>query len=144
MQKLSFHFWIRRGKLLPPPSNTPIHPLFPPLPLWYISVVFSYASAVYVLFHMYGCAPQLTHLPLPQGSWRQVVYIWTSEIPPSFPLGQESYIAKPFRFYDYQRPCADVNSPYKRNPELTQPISIITPGRTQDGNFLKSKRNKLT
>ncbi len=46
------------------------------------------------------------------------INFWT--IPHSFPLGEASDEAKPYHLNVKQRPCADVNSPYKRNDELTQ------------------------
>ncbi len=41
-------------------------------------------------------------------------------IPPCSPLGLESNIAKPYLSNVLQRPCTDVNSPYKRNAKLNQ------------------------
>ncbi len=37
----------------------------------------------------------------------------------SSPLGKACYIANPYQLHVLQRPCSDVNSPYKRNAELT-------------------------
>ncbi len=43
-------------------------------------------------------------------------------MPPSSPLGEVTDTAKPNQIYiyDWQRPCADVNSLYNRNAEFTQ------------------------
>ncbi len=76
------------------------------------------------------CSPRV--LTLPYSSYRrregrQSSFL-RSEIPPSFPLGQASDIVNPYQLYDQQRPCADVNYPYKLNADLTQrsPTSIST------------------
>ncbi len=65
--------------------------------------------------------PQGVDPPPPaQAPWRQLAIIWTSKIPPSSPVAEVSDIAKPYQIYVKQRSCGDVNSPYKRNAELTQ------------------------